>query len=65
MVYLNYNNLDEKTQVDLLKNSKKEIERKIGAELRAYAKANGLDYTELLEEEAIRNLYNHEYIFNI
>jgi len=65
MVKLNYNNLDKETQERLLTKSKKEIELNFGKDLKAYAIENGLDYTSLLEEEAIRNLYNHKFTFSI
>jgi hypothetical protein len=65
MVYLNYNNLDDETQQRLLSASKKDIENKFGENLRTYAKEHYLDYNALLEEEATRNLYNYQYVFNI
>ena len=65
MVYLNYNNLDAETQERLLLVSKEDIESKFGANLKAYAKEHHLDYDVLLDEEAIRNLYNYQYVFNI
>ncbi len=65
MVYLNYNNLDEKTQEHLIADSKKEIEQQFGEQLKNYAKENHLNYETLLQEEAIRNLYNYSYIFTI
>ncbi len=65
MVYLNYNNLDAETQNRLLQNSKHEVEQQSGNDLKAYAIENHLDYETLLEEEAIRNLYNYKYVFNI
>ena len=65
MVYLNYNNLDDETQQRLLLTSKEDIENKFGDDLKAYAKENYLDYDVLLEEEATRNLYSYQYIFNI
>ncbi len=65
MVYLNYNNLDAETQQRLLSASKEDIESKFGENLKAYAKAHYLDYDVLLEEEATRNLYNYQYVFNI
>jgi len=65
MVQLNYNNLDAETQERLLEKSKKEIEVRYGKDLKAYAIENGLDYTSLLEEEAIRNLYNFKFTFSI
>ncbi len=65
MVYLNYNNLDAETQNRLLQNSKLDVEQQSGNDLKAYAKEHHLDYDTLLEEEAIRNLYSYQYVFNI
>jgi len=65
MVYLNYNNLDDETQQHLLLVSKEDIETKFGENLKAYAKEHYLDYDVLLDEEATRNLYNYQYVFNI
>ena len=65
MVYLNYNNLDGETQERLLKQSRKEIEEKHGKELHMYAVNYQKDYNVVLEEEAIRNLYNYKFIFAI
>ncbi|MCB0460904.1 MAG: hypothetical protein R2821_12710 [Flavobacteriaceae bacterium] len=65
MVYLNYNNLDEETQTRLIVISKEDVESRFGKELKAYAREHRLDYDTLLEEEAQRNLYNYDYVFNI
>jgi hypothetical protein len=65
MVYLNYNNLDEETQSRLLVISKEDVESRYGKELKAYAREHRLDYETLLEEEAQRNLYSYDYVFNI
>ncbi|MFL1010988.1 hypothetical protein [Flavisericum labens] len=65
MIYLNYNNLDEETQQYLLSVSKEDIERKFGNDLKAYAKKQHLDYDTILDEEAIKNLYSYQYVFNI
>lgn len=65
MVYLNYNNLDGETQERLLKRSREEIENKHGKELGMYAVNYQKDYSVVLEEEAIRNLYNYKFIFTI
>jgi len=65
MVYLNYMNLDNETQERLVSMSKTDVEAHCGNDLRAYAIENHLDYKTLLEEEAIRNLYNYQYVFNI
>ncbi|MCB0460057.1 MAG: hypothetical protein KDC74_08590 [Flavobacteriaceae bacterium] len=65
MIYLTYNNLDEETQSRLLVISKEDVESRYGKELKAYAREHHLDYDVLLEEEAQRNLYSYDYVFNI
>lgn len=65
MVHLNYNNLDDETQQRLLSMSKKDIEKRFGGQLKNYAREHFENYQTLLEEEAIRNLYNYRYIFKI
>ncbi|MCX2682173.1 hypothetical protein OOZ15_19690 [Galbibacter sp. EGI 63066] len=65
MVYLNYNNLDAGTQERLLSMSKKDVESRFGEQLKSYAREHYINYDTLLEEEAIRNLYNYDYVFNI
>ncbi len=65
MIYLNYNNLDADTQARLLNTSKKEVEQQIGSDLKSYAQKHHLDYDALLDEEAIKNLYNYKYVFKI
>jgi len=65
MIYLNYSNLDAATQESLLTNSKKDIEHKFGDSIKAYAKEHYVNYEQMLEEEALRNLYNYKYVFNI
>jgi hypothetical protein len=65
MVYLNYTNLDDETQKKLLSVSKEDVEHKFGKDLKKYAKENHINYDTLLEEEAIRNLYSYDYVFNI
>lgn len=65
MVYLNYNNLDAETQNRLLQDSKSDVEQRFGNDLKSYAKKQHLDYNTVLEEEAIKNLYSYQYVFNI
>jgi len=65
MIRLNYNNLDQETQERLLQQSKKEVEQKYGNQLLKYATQNQKNYDALLEEEAIRNLYNLKFIFTV
>lgn len=62
---LYFNNLDGETQEKLLQQSRHEVEQKCGKELKAYAEKNHLVYEELLEEEAIKNLYNHKFKFTL
>ena len=62
---LNFNNLDLETQEKLMQQSKHEVEHKFGEDLKRYADENYLDYDTLLEEEAIKNLYNHKFKFTI
>ena len=62
---LNFNNLDLETQEKLMQQSKQEVELKFGEDLKTYATENYLDYDSLLEEEAIKNLYNHTFKFTI
>jgi len=45
--------------------SKNDVEQKFGNDLKLYAKEHQLKYDTLLEEEAIRNLYAYDYVFNI
>lgn len=65
MIYLNFTNLDEDTQQYLLSLSRSDIESKYGVQLKRYAKQNNLSYQSLLEQEAQRNLYSFDYVFNI
>jgi hypothetical protein len=58
-------NLDEETQQHLLNISKEDAEHKFGAALKSHSQSHLLNYQELLEEEATRNLYNFQYVFNI
>lgn len=65
MIYLNYSNLDAETQNHLLAISKEDVESKFGDSIKAYAKEHYVNYEQMLEEEALRNLYNYKYVFNI
>lgn len=62
---LNFNNLDGETQEKIMQQSKQDIERKFGEDLKTYAVENYLDYDSLLKEEAIKNLYNPKFKFTI
>ena len=65
MVYLNYTNLDNETQERLVSVSKEDVEHKFGDDLKRYAEEHHIEYDTLLEEEALRNLYSYDYVFNI
>lgn len=65
MIYLNYSNLNEETQTQLLENSKKEIQERFGDDIRNYADENHIDFDTMLEEEAQRNLFNYDFVFVI
>jgi len=65
MIYLNYSNLNEETKERLFQDSKKEVEQRFGNDLRNYAKQHFKNYNKMLEEEALRNLYNYTYAFHI
>lgn len=62
---LNFNNLDGETQEKLMEQSKREVEQKCGTDMKEYAIENHLDYQELLEIEATKNLYNYKFMFSI
>ena len=65
MIYLNYSNLNEETQTQLLENSKKEIQERFGDDIRNYADENHIDFDKMLEEEAQRHLYSYDFVFII
>ncbi|MFC4218988.1 hypothetical protein [Flagellimonas marina] len=65
MVYLNFINLDSETQERLLSVSKEDVESRFGEQLRQYAQTHDSDYDGLLEDEAMRNLYNYDFVFNM
>lgn len=65
MVYLNFTDLSEEAQKRLLENSKRDVERKFGDEIRKYVKQNYTCFETMIEEEALRNLYSYNYVFNI
>tara|TARA_R110002033_G_scaffold59560_1_gene109475 strand:+ start:828 stop:1025 length:198 start_codon:yes stop_codon:yes gene_type:complete len=64
MIYLNFTDLSEEAQNRLLENSKKDVERKFGDDIRKYVKENYTCFETMIEEEAMRNLYSYIYIFN-
>ncbi|MCX2838406.1 hypothetical protein HC174_12055 [Salinimicrobium sp. CDJ15-81-2] len=65
MIYLNFSDLTEEAQNRLLENSKKDVERKFGNDIRKYVRENYTCFKTMVEEEALRNLYSYTFIFNI
>lgn len=65
MIYLNYLDLNEEAQERLLESSKKDVEHKFGDDIRKYAKRHCTNFENMIEEEAMRNLYSYTYVFNI
>lgn len=65
MVRLNFSDLSSEAQERLLEQSKKQIESRFGQDILRYAQEQQLDYQELLEEEAIRNLYSYSFVFSV
>lgn len=65
MIVLNFDDLNEESQERILANSKKDVEVKYGLDMMHYAKDSCENYERLLEEEAMRNLYNYKFCFKI
>ena len=65
MIYLNYTNFDSETQERLISISKKEVHQRYGKELISYAHKYQINYDQLLEEKAILNLYNYDFVFKM
>lgn len=65
MIYLNFTDLSEETQERLLAKSKEDAKKKYGRELMNYALKHHIPIDQMLDEEALRNLYSYSYLFNI
>ncbi len=65
MLQLNFNDLNPESQQRILENSKNNVATKYGKDIRRYARENHLDYDELLEVEAMRNLYAYKFTFKV
>ncbi|MGO2359412.1 hypothetical protein [Mesonia sp.] len=65
MVYLNFTDSSEVTQNRLLEDSKKDVERKFGDDIRKYVRKNYTCFETMIEEEAMRNLYSYTFVFKI
>ncbi len=64
-ITLNFNNLDNATQQKLISDSKKDVERKFGDDIKAYVESCSLDYDSVLHAEALRNLQNYDFVFTL
>ena len=65
MQHLNFNDLNPESQQRLLENSKNDVAVKYGQDIKRFARENHLDYDELLEVEAMRNLYAYKFTFRV
>ncbi|MDO1501707.1 hypothetical protein Q2T40_16350 [Winogradskyella maritima] len=65
MIYLNFTDLSEETQERLLANSKADVKQKYGKDLMDYATKYNTNLDKMLDEEAMRNLYSYNFVFNI
>lgn len=65
IVKINFNHLSEEYQDRLLAMARKQVEENAGEAIREYCAANGIDYDEMMEEEAIKKLYTYDYVFKI
>ncbi|MBO3097858.1 hypothetical protein [Gelidibacter pelagius] len=65
MVYLNFTDLSEEAQERLLYDSKEDVKHKYGKNIIKYASRHNVNLDQMLDEEALRNLYSYKYIFNI
>ena len=64
-VYLNFNNLDKPTQEKIIQQSIIEVKKKWGEDIKQYAVQHQLDLDTLIEEEALKNLYNYSFQFSL
>ncbi|MAW94337.1 MULTISPECIES: hypothetical protein [unclassified Leeuwenhoekiella] len=65
MIYLNFTDLSEEAQERLLAYSKEDVKKLYGRELMNYALRHHTNIDQMLDEEAMRNLYSYTYVFNI
>lgn len=65
MHQLNFNDLNTESQQRLLENSKNDVAVKYGQDIKRFARDHNLDYDELLEVEAMRNLYAYKFTFKV
>ncbi|WP_114491765.1 hypothetical protein [Candidatus Ulvibacter alkanivorans] len=65
MIYLNFTDLNEETQERLIASSKEDVKEKYGKDIMDYATKHNTNLDKMLDEEAMRNLYSYNLVFNI
>ncbi len=65
MIHLIFSDLKGGAKYCLLKSSKRDVEQKLGDNIRKYASQHGTNPDLLFEKEALRNLHGYKYVFNI
>ncbi len=65
MIYLNYTDLNEDAKERLLESSRVEVQEKFGEDIKRYSDENNTNFEKMIEEEAMRNMYSYNYVFNI
>lgn len=65
MIVFNFMDLNEAAKQRLLEKAKKDVEFRFGKEITTYANHHLINYGELIEAEAQRQLYKYEYRFQI
>lgn len=65
MIHLNFTDLSEEAQERLLASSKEDVKKKYGKDLMDYATQHNTNLDKMLDEEAMRNLYSYNFVFNI
>ncbi|WP_416173201.1 hypothetical protein [Christiangramia sp. OXR-203] len=57
--------MSEEAQERLIANSKEDVKKKYGKDLMENATKHHNNLDQMLDEEALRNLYSYTYVFNI
>ncbi len=65
MIHLNFTDLSEEAQERLLASSKEDVKKKYGKDLMDYATQHNTNLDKMLDEEAMRNLYSYNFVFNV
>jgi len=65
MVYLNFTDLSEEAQNRLLENSKKDVERKFGEDIRKCVRENHSSFETMIADEHYEIYIPNTFVFNI